>query len=119
MLHYSNRYFFSQVQKSPSFHMLNAIVVSSTTPEQKFFTFTLSKMLANPVKETKDSDERYPIKSSKLNFLQTLYALSQCTQDLFSDDCKSFVEDIIGNIPWSLLGSMRERVLYPELQYKI
>ncbi|KAK8470373.1 hypothetical protein PHAVU_004G125100 [Phaseolus vulgaris] len=113
MLRYSNRYFFSQVEKSPTFQMLNATSAFSLAPEQGFFTFTLSNLLANLAKETRDSDERYLIKSSKLNDLQTLYALSQCTQDLSSDDCRGCLEDIIGNIPWSLLGSVGGRVLYP------
>ncbi|KAK7364264.1 hypothetical protein VNO80_12793 [Phaseolus coccineus] len=112
MLRYSNRYFFSQVEKSPTFQMLNATSAFSPAREQGF-TFTLSNLLANLAKETRDSDERYLIKSSKLNDLQTLYALSQCTQDLSSDDCKGCLEDIIGNIPWFLLGSVGGRVLYP------
>ncbi|QCD95111.1 somatic embryogenesis receptor kinase 1 [Vigna unguiculata] len=113
MLRYSYRYFFSRVQKIPTFQLLKVTSASSSAPEQEFFAFTLSTMLANLAKETQDSDERYLTKSSKLNALQTLYALSQCTQDLSSDDCRGCLEDINGNIPWSLLGSVGGRVLNP------
>ncbi|KAL9324294.1 hypothetical protein ACSQ67_009151 [Phaseolus vulgaris] len=44
-------------------------------------------MLANPAKKTKDSDERYLLKSSKLNDLQTLYALSQCYSTNLNGQC--------------------------------
>ncbi|KAK7364265.1 hypothetical protein VNO80_12794 [Phaseolus coccineus] len=83
--------------KSPTFQMLNATSPFGPAPEQGFFTYTLSNLLANLAKDTQDSDERYLIKSSKLNDLQTLYALSQCTQDLSSDDCRGCLEDIIRN----------------------
>ncbi|KAL9324296.1 hypothetical protein ACSQ67_009153 [Phaseolus vulgaris] len=58
MLRYSKRYFFSQLDKNPTFQMLNVIDVSNTALEQKIFTFTLSNMLANMAKEINDSNVR-------------------------------------------------------------
>ncbi|XP_020204532.1 cysteine-rich receptor-like protein kinase 10 isoform X3 [Cajanus cajan] len=113
MLRYSYRYFFSKMETSPTFQILNVTDTSDSIPEQEFFTYTLSTMLANLAKEIRDSNERYEIKSSKLNDLQTLYTLSQCTKDLSSDDCMGCLQDIIGTIPWSRLGSVGGRVLYP------
>ncbi|TKY58577.1 Cysteine-rich receptor protein kinase 25 [Spatholobus suberectus] len=82
-------------------------------PGQDFFTFTLSNTLASLAEATGDTTERYGTKSLKLNDLQTLYTLGQCTQDLSSDDCKGCLGDINGKIPWSSLGSVGGRVLYP------
>ncbi|KAK7380206.1 hypothetical protein VNO78_32704 [Psophocarpus tetragonolobus] len=113
LLRYSHRYFFSKMETSPTFRMLNLTHSSSPVPEQEFFTYTLSNMLANLAKEARDSNERYVIKSSKVNDLQTLYTLGQCTPDLSSDDCKGCLEYIVGEIPWYLLASVGGRVLYP------
>ncbi|RDX70522.1 Cysteine-rich receptor-like protein kinase 25, partial [Mucuna pruriens] len=116
MLRYSNRYFFSKVEKSPTFQILNVISTTTSTPvpEQDIFTFTLSKALESLALAAGDSNERYVTKSSKLNDLQTLYILGQCTQDLSGDDCMGCLQDIINEkIPWSSLGSVGGRVMYP------
>nr|XP_012567896.2 cysteine-rich receptor-like protein kinase 8 [Cicer arietinum] len=53
-------------------------------------------------------------KSYKLNEIQNLYILQQCTQDLAKKDCVSCLNHIISTaIPWSKLGSVGGRVLYP------
>lgn len=100
------------MEKSPVYHDLN--VTSNPIPEQNFFTVTLSNKLADLAVKTGDSDKRYVTDSLKLNGLQTLYTLGQCTQDLSSDDCSTCLQDVIGTtIPWSRLGSIGGRVLYP------
>ncbi|KAL2334533.1 hypothetical protein Fmac_015746 [Flemingia macrophylla] len=114
MLRYSYRYFFSQVETSPAYQRLNVTSgLSSSVPEQEFFTYTLSTMLANMAEEISHTSERHVTETAKLNNLQTLYTLGQCTEDLSSDDCKSCLQDIIGTIPWSRLGSVGGRVLNP------
>jgi len=113
MLRYSTTYFFSHVGKSPTFQRLNVTATSTPIPGQDFFTYILSTTLANLAKATGNSKEKYVTKSLKLNDLQTLYTLGQCTQDLSSDDCEGCISDINGRIPWSNLGSVGGRVLYP------
>ncbi|KAK2421213.1 cysteine-rich receptor protein kinase [Trifolium repens] len=91
-------------------------VTNDSTPnkEKNLFNFVISTTLSNVAIVAGDSDERYGTKSLKLNDLQTLYTLGQCTQDLTSDDCKGCLGDVIGNgIPWPYLGSVGGRVLYP------
>ncbi|KAG4380603.1 hypothetical protein GLYMA_16G202400v4 [Glycine max] len=114
MIRYSNLYFFSEVEESPNFDMLN-LTSSSTSiiPGQDYFTFTLSDTIVKLAQEAGDTTERYVTKSLKLTDLQTLYTLAQCTQDLSSDGCKNCLEDINGKIPWFRLGSVGGRVLYP------
>ncbi|TKY45071.1 Cysteine-rich receptor protein kinase 25 [Spatholobus suberectus] len=119
MLRYSNRYFFSQVEKSPTFQILNVITTSGPVPEQEFFTFTLSNLLNNLAYAAWDAADRYATKSVKLNDLQTLYTLVQCTQDLSNGDCQGCLKDIINTkIPWSHLGIVGGRVLYPSCNFR-
>jgi len=113
MLRYSTTYFLSHVEKSPTFQRLNVTNTSTPIPGQDFFTFTLSNTLASLAKAIGNSKEKYVTKSLKLNDLQTLYTLGQCTQDLSSDGCEGCLADINGRIPWSNLGSVGGRVLYP------
>ncbi|XP_047177841.1 cysteine-rich receptor-like protein kinase 25 [Vigna umbellata] len=113
MLRYSNNYFFSHMEKSPMFQMLNVTATSSPIPGQDDFTYSLSTTLASLAKAAGDSAEKYVDKSIALNDAQTLYTLGQCTQDLSSDDCVGCLSDINGRIPWSNLGSVGGRILYP------
>ncbi|KAH1152122.1 hypothetical protein GYH30_045560 [Glycine max] len=114
MLRYSNRNFFSEVEESPNFDMLN-LTSSSTSiiPGQDYFTFTLSDTIVKLAKDAGDAADKYVTKSLKLTGSQTLYTLVQCTQDLSSEGCRTCLKDINGKIPWFRLGSVGGRVLYP------
>ncbi|XP_027357302.1 cysteine-rich receptor-like protein kinase 10 [Abrus precatorius] len=115
LLRFSYWNFFSKVEKSPIFSELN--VTNDSNPnqeEQSFFTYVISNTLSKVAIEAGDSDKRYGTKSLKLNELQTLYTLAQCTQDSSDDDCNSCLGYLMGtSIPWSNLGSVGGRVLYP------
>ncbi|CAJ2666847.1 unnamed protein product [Trifolium pratense] len=114
MIRYSNYNFFSLVDKNHVYYEMNVTSDSSPNKEKNLFNFVISTTLSNVAIVAGDSDERYGTKSLKLNDLQTLYTLGQCTQDLTSDDCKGCLGDVIGNgIPWPYLGSVGGRVLYP------
>ncbi|XP_014510523.1 cysteine-rich receptor-like protein kinase 25 isoform X2 [Vigna radiata var. radiata] len=113
MLRYSNNSFFSRVEKIPMFQVLNVTTSSSPIPGQDFFTYSLSTALASLADEAGDTAEKYITKSLALNDVQTLYTLGQCTQDLSSRDCERCLADLNGRIPWSNLGSVGGRVLYP------
>ncbi|KAL2344269.1 hypothetical protein Fmac_005554 [Flemingia macrophylla] len=115
MIRYSYSHFFSDVDRSPNFQVLNASTAFTTTtiPSQDFFTFMLSDTLSRVAESAGGSIDKYANASSKLNDLQTLYAFGQCTQDLSSDGCKACLQDINEIIPWTSLGSVGGRVLYP------
>ncbi|KAL9324204.1 hypothetical protein ACSQ67_009061 [Phaseolus vulgaris] len=111
MLRYSFRKIFRTVERSPVFSDLN---ITSRNEEQSFFSVTLAKTLDKVAVMAGDSDERFGKYSTKLNDKQTLYTLAQCTKDLPTDDCKGCLGNLIGTeIPWSRLGSIGGRVLYP------
>ncbi|KAG5007304.1 hypothetical protein JHK85_025846 [Glycine max] len=111
MLRYSYRNFFNEVETGPVFSELNT---TNKDDEQNFFTMKLAKTLDQAAIQAGDSDEKYGKRTTKLNDLQTLYALAQCTQDLSIEDCKGCLGIVLGtSIPWSRLGSIGGRVLYP------
>ncbi|TKY45893.1 Cysteine-rich receptor protein kinase 25 [Spatholobus suberectus] len=110
-LRYSNQKFFSSVGTSPRFRELN---VTNTNPVNYYDAFTLiSNELNEMANKTGDSAERYQIESLRLNANQTLYILAQCTTGISSDGCSGCLSDVINSIPWSRLGSVGGRVLYP------
>lgn len=111
MLRYSYRNFFNEMETGPVFSELNT---TNKDDEQNFFTMKLAKTLDQAAIQAGDSDEKYGKRTTKLNDLQTLYALAQCTQDLSIEDCKGCLGIVLGtSIPWSRLGSIGGRVLYP------
>ena len=111
LLRYSNKYFFSKMSTSPPFAILN---VTNVNLYESTFRLLLSNALVEVVNKTRDGDEKYSTKSIALNNYQTAYTLAQCTRDLSSRECGGCLHDIIGSaIPWSRLGSVGGRVLYP------
>ncbi|TKY45074.1 Cysteine-rich receptor protein kinase 25 [Spatholobus suberectus] len=114
MLRYSYQDFFYNMDTSTIYSKLNVTSTSSHNQEPNFFTFDLSNTLIDVANAALNGAEKYGIKSIKLNALQTLYTLAQCTQDLSYDDCLRCLQDVIYKaIPWSRLGSVGGRVLYP------
>jgi hypothetical protein len=112
LLRYSDQNFFSVIQKSPIYRHIN--ITKYPITDQNLFTSTLSNQLSQLANDTGDSDERYKTNSVKLNDVQTLYILGQCTRDLSSQDCATCLNDVIvTSIQWSNLGSVGGRILYP------
>jgi len=112
LVHYSDRKFFSNIETSPMYRDIN--ITEDSITNQNWFTSTLSNQLTQLANDTGDSAERYKTNSLKLNDEQTLYSLGQCTQDLSSQDCASCLNDVIAtSIPWSNLGSVGGRIIYP------
>jgi serine/threonine protein kinase len=83
-------------------------------PDQNLFTSTLSNQLSELANATGNSEYKYKTNSLKLNDIQTLYTLEQCTEILNSQECISCLNDMISTqIPWSFLGSVGGRIIYP------
>ncbi|XP_045813068.1 putative cysteine-rich receptor-like protein kinase 23 [Trifolium pratense] len=112
LIRYSDQKFFSNFETRPMYRDINITVYSIY--DQNLFASTLSNQLSQLANFTGDSNERYMTNSLKLNDVQTLYSLEQCTQELSSNECSSCLNNIIGTeIPWLFLGSVGGRVLYP------
>ncbi|RHN51949.1 putative protein kinase RLK-Pelle-DLSV family [Medicago truncatula] len=112
LVRYSDKIIFSNMETSPMYRDINITKHSSTEPN--LFTSTLSNQLSQLANDTGDSDDRYKTNSLKLNDKQTLYSLAQCTRDLSSQDCSTCLNDVIVTaIPWSNLGSVGGRIIYP------
>ncbi|XP_045813115.1 cysteine-rich receptor-like protein kinase 7 [Trifolium pratense] len=113
LLRYSSQYFFPNIAETrPMYHDIN--ITNHFISDQNLFTSTLSNQLSELANATGNSDERYMINSLKLNDIQTLYTLEQCTPYLSPQECISCLNDMISTqIPWSFLGSVGGRIIYP------
>ncbi|KAK7314922.1 hypothetical protein VNO77_33452 [Canavalia gladiata] len=109
MLRYSYRNIFYHVDTIPMYSNLN--ITATSNPN---LIYTLSNTLTQLAFDIYYKQVRYGTKSLKLNHFQTLYTLVQCTPDLSNLECSGCLEHVIGfAIPWSRLGSVGGRVLYP------
>ena len=112
LLRYSNSYFIHNIETRPMFSDIN--ITSGSVPDQNLFTSALSNQLSELVNVTGNHGEKYMTSSLILNDKQSLYTLEQCIQDLSSQDCISCLNDMISReIPWSFLGSVGGRIIYP------
>ncbi|KEH16243.1 salt stress response/antifungal domain protein [Medicago truncatula] len=111
LVRYSDQKILSNIETSPMYRDIN---ITDYTTNQNWFTSTLSNQLSQLANDTGDSDERYKTNSLKLNDKQTLYSLGQCTRDLSSEGCATCLNNVITtSIPWSNLGSVGGRIIYP------
>ncbi|XP_065617507.1 cysteine-rich receptor-like protein kinase 10 isoform X2 [Quercus suber] len=112
MLRYSNRSFFSTVDKKPRFALLNT---QNITEQDKF-----NKLLAKSMNETAAQASNSPIGAKKygtkevnISAFQTLYNLVQCTADLSRNDCSTCLQAAIKLLPWCCSGKQGGRVIFP------
>ncbi|KAL1346524.1 cysteine-rich receptor-like protein kinase 25 [Arachis hypogaea] len=101
---------------SPMFHEFNIANTSNLNREQQnSFTLTLVSTLSDITNMKEESTTKnYVTATAKLNGVQTLYALGQCTPDLNSGDCSSCLQNIfLYEIPWCCLSSPEGKVFYP------
>ncbi|RHN51957.1 putative protein kinase RLK-Pelle-DLSV family [Medicago truncatula] len=111
LVRYSDQKILSNIETSPMYRDIN---ITDYTTNQNWFTSTLSNQLSQLANDTGDSDERYKTNSLKLNDVQTLYSLGQCTRDLSSEGCATCLNNVITtSIPWSNFGSVGGRIIYP------
>ncbi|WVZ05270.1 hypothetical protein V8G54_018616 [Vigna mungo] len=110
MVRYSHRSFFSTMDTLPGYLMWNLANISSNSS-------SFMNLLANTIKETAreaaNSTNRYSAKQENLTESQTLYCLTQCTQDLSLQQCSDCLDEAISNIPTCCNGKQGGRVLYP------
>ncbi|XP_027364745.1 cysteine-rich receptor-like protein kinase 25 [Abrus precatorius] len=108
---YSNRYFFSVVEKEPILGFFNTINV--TTNNNTDFITTLAKTLTQVVAEAANSgvpgNKNFATKKASLSLVESrsLYTCADCTSDLSSKDCYACLHEAINSIPgvvWERLG---------------
>ncbi|KAF7840675.1 cysteine-rich receptor-like protein kinase 10 [Senna tora] len=92
MLRYSDRHFFSTLQKDPNTGFLFPKINASNVEKQ-----VLEGTVKDVVEEAAKS--KFAVKESNLTET-TLYSLAQCTQDLSTQDCHDCLRDIIRRL-WS------------------
>ncbi|MED6170592.1 hypothetical protein PIB30_032498 [Stylosanthes scabra] len=111
LLRYSNYSFFRTMSTSPRFESMN---VTKYEDYKSYYKYQLWSALTKVAGDIWDRNDRYCKETFVLNEVQRLYVQGQCTKDLSTGDCNYCIHDVIENaIPWSRLGSVGGRVLYP------
>ncbi|KAG4922308.1 hypothetical protein JHK82_051277 [Glycine max] len=111
-LRYSNRSF--AMETSPSYVDLNVTDTDNRVQYSSHALTLISNKLAAMADGTGQILDKYQNGTLILNNKQRVYILAQCALDLTSDDCSACLSDMIGSaIPWTRLGSLGGRVLYP------
>ncbi|RHN82103.1 putative Gnk2-like domain-containing protein [Medicago truncatula] len=117
LLRYSYHSLLSRIDTSaPKFHQFNLANSSNLNLLHRFTTWKLADIL-HEVGNLQTGDrtiKNYETRSVKLNDLQPIYTLAQCTPDLSDTDCRACLQNIFQNeIPWSSLASPEGKILYP------
>ncbi|KAH1155595.1 hypothetical protein GLYMA_18G219600v4 [Glycine max] len=111
-LRYSNRSF--AMETSPSYVDLNVTDTDNRVQYSSHALTLISNKLAAMADGTGQTLDKYQSGTLILNNKQRVYILAQCALDLSSEDCGACLSDMIGSaIPWTRLGSLGGRVLYP------
>ncbi|MED6194750.1 hypothetical protein PIB30_031504 [Stylosanthes scabra] len=111
LLRYANYSFFRTMSTSPRFESMN---VTNYEDNRSYYKYQLWSALTKVAGDIWDRSDRYCKETFVLNEVQRLYVQGQCTKDLSTGDCNYCIHDVIETaIPWSRLGSIGGRVLYP------
>ncbi|XP_047160894.1 cysteine-rich receptor-like protein kinase 25 [Vigna umbellata] len=110
MVRYSDRSFFSAVNTSPGYYVWNVANISS---DPSSFRSLLEDTMKQTAREAANSRNKYYTNNGTLPKLQTLYCLTQCTQDLSLQQCSDCLDEAISNIPTCCNGKQGGRVLFP------
>ncbi|RZB53140.1 Cysteine-rich receptor-like protein kinase 25 [Glycine soja] len=111
-LRYSNRSF--AMETSPSYVDLNVTDTYNQVQYSSHALTLISNKLAAMADGTGQILDKYQSGTLILNNKQRVYILAQCALDLSSEDCGACLSDMVGSaIPWTRLGTLGGRVLYP------
>ncbi|TKY65619.1 Cysteine-rich receptor protein kinase 25 [Spatholobus suberectus] len=110
MVRYSNVSFFSTVDTFPALWMWNTANISSNSTR---FMGLVYDTLNQTAKEAANSGDRYSTKEANVSEFQTLYCLTQCTQDLSPQNCTTCLTQAIEGLLRFSDGKQGGRVLYP------
>ncbi|KAK7314923.1 hypothetical protein VNO77_33453 [Canavalia gladiata] len=97
---------------SPSFDMKNSGNISNPESFIPMLNFTMNQTADEAVQSVIDN-KKFATREANMSGFQTLYCLAQCTPDLSLQDCRTCLNDVIGNIPKCCGGRVGARVLYP------
>ena len=123
VLRYSNRSFFSTVDKKPMIGMLNVQDVTDPNKFNQLLNASLIELLVKLAKETSNvptGANKFGTKQVNMTN-QTLYSLVQCTPDLSGTDCNNCLQDAIKILPSCCSGKQGGRIVFPScnLRYEL
>lgn len=112
MVRYSNRSFFSTVDTTPRVGLLNTADISNQASFMRLMFDTMNET-ADEAASAPVGAEKYATNEANISGFQTLYCLTQCTQDLSLQDCRSCLSVAIGQLSWCCEGKRGGRILTP------
>ncbi|KAK2404982.1 cysteine-rich receptor protein kinase [Trifolium repens] len=112
MVRYSNISFFSTMATYPGIFMMNTANITNQT---SFMSLLFDAMNESADKAANSSvgTKKYATKEASISSFQTLYCLTQCTEDLSQQDCSTCLSDAISSLPQCCNGKQGGRVLFP------
>jgi hypothetical protein len=121
ILRYSNVNFFSKVDQSPGFSLLNTQNI--TTEPQRFNNLVGAAVndLAARAASAPPGAKKFAVNKTSFNAFQNIYSLAQCTPDLSSSDCNRCLSAAIAGLPNCCSSKIGGRVLFPScyIHYEI
>ncbi|MED6140565.1 hypothetical protein PIB30_094425, partial [Stylosanthes scabra] len=115
LVRYSNRSFFSTVDKWPRPKYIGYHETANITTEGSYgwlLATTLNDVIGEAAKSG-NPNKKFATKHASLGGSQNVYTLVQCTPDLSSQDCSKCLNDVMKDIPMCCLGTDGGMVLYP------
>ncbi|KAK7343554.1 hypothetical protein VNO77_12368 [Canavalia gladiata] len=112
MVRYSNRSFFSTVDMRPGVCLQNTANVSNQASFMRLMFNTMNQT-ADEAANSPIGAKKYATMSATISGFQSLYCLTQCTQDLSPQDCRSCLSSAIGLLPRCSDGKQGGRILFP------
>jgi hypothetical protein len=96
----------------PGISMMNTANITNQT---SFMSLLFDAMNESADKAANSSvgAKKYATKEASVSSFQTLYCLTQCTEDLSQQDCSTCLSDAISSLPQCCNGKQGGRVLFP------
>jgi hypothetical protein len=96
----------------PGISMMNTVNITNQTSFMSLLFDTMNES-ADKAANSSVGAKKYATKEASVSSFQTLYCLTQCTEDLSQQDCSTCLSDAIGYLPQCCNGKQGGRVLFP------
>ncbi|XP_027364917.1 cysteine-rich receptor-like protein kinase 25 isoform X3 [Abrus precatorius] len=112
MVRYSNRSFFSTVVQAPEIALFNSNNISNPESFMSLLFNTMNKT-ADKAANSPVGFKKYATNQANISQFQSLYCLSQCTDDLSTQDCRRCLGTCIRGLSRCCEGKQGARILAP------
>ncbi|KAJ6401846.1 hypothetical protein OIU84_014005 [Salix udensis] len=113
LLRYSNRAFFSTMDREPEVTLINTQNIASEPERFNRLVATTMNDTVTLATSAKSGAKKFAVKEVYFNEFRNLYSLVQCTPDLSTSDCNRCLRIAISTLPSCCSQRAGARVLYP------